>query len=76
MRLRISIRGLVRPSVGWSVGRSVRSNKNEPIQYDKAFSALEAISNDEASASWSVYGLITALAQKRATDDTVYMALF
>ena len=35
-------------SVGWSVGPSP-SNKNEPNQYNKAFSALEAISNDTAS---------------------------
>ena len=63
-------------SVGLSVGRSVRSNENEPNQYDKAFSALEAISNDTASACWSVYGLVTAPAQKHATDDAVYMASF
>ena len=40
-------------SVGLSVGRSVglsRSNENELNQYDKAISALEAISNDTASA--------------------------
>ena len=61
------------------VGRSVclsRSNKNEPIQYGKTFSALERISNDTASALWIVYGLVTAPAQKHATDDAVYTALF
>ena len=73
-------------SVGQYVGPSVRrvgpsvgpspSNKNEPNQYDKAFSALEAISNDTASAHSSVYGLLTAPAQKHATDDAVYTALF
>ena len=36
-------------SIGPSVGRSP-SNENEPNQYNKAFSALEAISNDKASA--------------------------
>ena len=66
-------------SVGRSVGRSVcrsRKYKNEPNQYNKAFSALEAISNDKASAHWSVYGLVTAPAQKHATDVVVYTALF
>ena len=50
--------------------------KNEPNQYNKAFSVLEAISNDTVSARWSVYGLVTAPAQKHATDDAVYTALF
>ena len=66
-------------SVGWSVGPSVGpspSNENEPNQYNKAFSALGAISNDTASARWSVYGLITVPAQKHATDDGLYTALF
>ena len=58
-----------------SVGPSC-SKKKEPNQYNKAFSALEAISNDTASARWSVYGLVTAPAQKHATDDAVYTALF
>ena len=52
-----------------SVGPSVRSNENE---FDKAFSALEAISNDTPSARSSVYGLVTAPAQKHTTDDAVY----
>ena len=51
-------------SVGRSVGPSVRSNENEPNQHEKAVSALEAISN------------VTAPAQKHATDDAVYTALF
>ena len=61
-------------SVGWSVGPS-RSNKNKPNQYDKDFLAMEAISNDTASTHWSVYGLVTAPAQKHATDVVVYTAL-
>ena len=70
-------------SLCWSVGRSIGpsvgrspSNKNEPNKYNKAFSALEAISDDSASAPWSVYGLVTAPAQKHATDDAVYTAFF
>ena len=66
---------LVGQSVCRLVGRSP-SNKNEPNQYNKAFSALEAISIDKASAHWSIYGLVTAPAQKHATDDAVYAALF
>ena len=71
----MSVGPLVWRSVCRSVGRS-RSNKNKANQYNKAFSALEAISNDTASARWSVYGLVTAPAQKHATDDAVYTALF
>ena len=68
----MSVGPSVRLLVRRSVGRSVRSNKNELYQYDKAFSALEAISNDTASGPWSVYSLVTAPAQKHATDDAVY----
>ena len=62
-------------SVGPSVGPS-RSNKNKPNQYDKAFLALEVISNDTVSNHWCVYGLVTAPAKKHVTDDAVYTALF
>ena len=54
-------------SVGPSVHRSVRRScwyKNELNQHEKTVSALEAISN------------VTAPAQKHATDDAVYTALF
>ena len=53
--------------VGRSVGPSVRRSplyENEPNQREKTVSALEAIRN------------VTAPAQKHATDDAVYTALF
>ena len=53
----LSVSWLVSWLVGWLVGWLVcwsvcrsRSNKNKLKQYNKAFSALEAISNDTASA--------------------------